>query len=315
MGGEGTVCGSRSASRVPLGKHRTPAAAGNHPKRVRFTNGASPIVHVPPPVITREKMRQAGRRFRKRTPLEILPIPTLALWQGCRTERTVCRAPAATCTRQAPWPGGEPKLAGCLIVWRMASISSLRPLSLPSGARKEVADLARPHIDCCETAQPICRSRSSQASISLAAGPTAYTASLSLDGVTPNFKAHCSTTSGAKTSIFCPSSGLCSLPIPVEVGAKTVPSTSYITARFPAARLRVRHLSAPRRIRYNVGMKTIADSLRSKTDAELIEMAHELAIQLDCIGAEQDRRVAEHCRAMHRLEHARDDAHPPPRSS
>jgi hypothetical protein len=44
--------------------------------------------------------------------------------------------------------------------------------------------------------------------------------------------------------------------------------------------------------RYNAAMNTIPDSLLGKTDAELIAMIRELALQIDRIGREQTRRIA-----------------------
>ena len=43
---------------------------------------------------------------------------------------------------------------------------------------------------------------------------------------------------------------------------------------------------------YNAAMSIAPDSLLEKTDAELIAMMRELALQIDRIGQEQTRRIA-----------------------
>jgi hypothetical protein len=43
---------------------------------------------------------------------------------------------------------------------------------------------------------------------------------------------------------------------------------------------------------YNAAMNTIPDSLLGNTDAELIALIRELALQIDRIGREQARRIA-----------------------
>jgi hypothetical protein len=57
-----------------------------------------------------------------------------------------------------------------------------------------------------------------------------------------------------------------------------------------------------------VAMKNHSDELSGKTDAQLIAIADDLAVQLDRVGDEQDRRNTETCQRENDFQAGRDQS-------